>query len=168
MAYTLHDLADDCREALKSGESPEALTQVRDFVRKALADPDFMAANLLNREPPPERDVIHEDPDLGFCICVHIYADAKPGSPHDHGSTWAIYGQGEGETEMTDWQVIRPAAGDRPALVEKTRTYTLKPGDAHIYPTGAVHAPIRYGATRLLRIEGTNTDRIQRTRIEVA
>lgn len=168
MTYTLDNLADDSRGALRSGESPDALEQVCGYVRKALSDRDFMASNLLNREPPPERTVLYEDPDLGFCICAHIYAGAKPGDPHDHGPTWAIYGQGEGETEMTDWRIIRPSSDGKPALVEKIRTYTLTPGDAHIYPTGAVHAPLRYGATRLLRIEGTNTDRIERTPIEIA
>lgn len=168
MTYTLEQLADDCRDALRAGETPEALEKVRGFVRKALADDRFMADHLLNREPPPERNVIFEDPELGFCICAHIYAGAKPGDPHDHGPTWAIYGQGEGETEMTDWRIVQPAANGQPALVEKTRSYILKPGDAHIYPTGAVHAPLRYGATRLLRIEGANTDRIMRTPIAVA
>ena len=29
------------------------------------------------------------------------------GEPHDHGSSWAIYGLAEGDTEMTDWKVVR-------------------------------------------------------------
>jgi len=165
MSYSLDKLADDCRTALQDGESDTALERVRQCVVHALNDRDFLDAHITNRPPEPEREVIFEDPDLGFCICAHTYGKAKPGDPHDHGPTWAIYGQAEGETEMTDWRIVEPAANGKPAQVEKTRTYTLRPGDAHSYPTGAVHAPIRYGATRLLRIEGTNTDKIERTPI---
>lgn len=165
MSYSLQALIADCRDSLKQGESPEALAAVRDLVRHALSDQNFLENVLLNRPEQPERVVLHEDPELSFCICAHVYATAKPGDPHDHGPTWAIYGQAEGETEMTDWQIVSPATDTEPARVRESRRYTLKPGDAHIYPTGAVHAPLRYGATRLLRIEGKNTDRITRTRI---
>ncbi len=168
MTYSLEALADDCRNALRDGESEAALEQVRQCVERALKDSEFLNTHILNRPTQPERNVIYEDPTLGFCVCAHVYGTAKPGDPHDHGPTWAIYGQAEGETEMTDWRVVEPASDESPARVEKTRTYTLRPGDAHTYPTGAIHAPIRYGATRLLRIEGTNTDRVQRTPIVAA
>lgn len=163
MAYTMDALIADCRAALADGESDGALEAVRTHVSRALTDSEFLETHLLKRSAPPERDVLYEDPDLGFCICAHIYDTAKPGEPHDHGPTWAIYGQAAGETEMTDWEIVSPADGDGPAKVAETRRYTLTPGDAHVYPTGAVHAPIRYAPTKLLRIEGQNTDRIQRT-----
>ena len=38
------------------------------------------------------RKVLYEDPELGFCICGHVYEGPAAGSPHDHGPTWAIYG----------------------------------------------------------------------------
>lgn len=167
MAITLDLLAAECREALAGGEEAAALETVCAAVKRALADPAFLQTVLLSRDAPPERTVLFEDPDLGFCICAHVYSGAKPGSPHDHGPTWAVYGQAEGETVMTDWEIIRPAEGDRPAGVSQVRRYELKPGDARVYPTGAIHAPYRDGPTRLLRIEGRNTDTIARTPLEV-
>jgi quercetin dioxygenase-like cupin family protein len=71
-----------------------------------------------------------------------------------------------GETEMTDWKVVTPAEGEKAAKVELAKTYNLQPGDAHLYPAGAIHAPYRDGPTRLIRIEGVNTDNLTRTRIE--
>jgi predicted metal-dependent enzyme (double-stranded beta helix superfamily) len=168
MPYSLDDLIADCRAALKDGESPAALETVRVAVEKALADREFLENQILSRKAPPERVILHEDPEQGFCVCAHVYDEAKPGDPHDHGPTWAVYGQAEGETEMTDWEVVSPAEGETPAKVRESRRYVLKAGQAHAYPTGAVHAPIRYDATKLLRIEGVNTDRVTRTPMEPA
>ena len=69
---------------------------------------------------------------------------------------------------MTDWQIVKPLDGDEPALAEQTRSYKLVPGDAHVYQVGDVHEPLRNGPTRLIRIEGQNTDHISRTPIKAA
>ncbi|MDJ0683864.1 MAG: hypothetical protein QNJ84_04135 [Alphaproteobacteria bacterium] len=162
MTYRLEDLAADCREALRTGETPDALAAVKASVTRALSDPDFLAAHL-GPENTANRSVLYEDPDLGFAICAHVYTGHAMGEPHDHGPTWAIYGQAEGVTEMTDWRVVAPAADGTPAKVAQANSYRLNPGDVHVYPTGAVHAPLRDGPTKLLRVEGQNTDRIART-----
>jgi predicted metal-dependent enzyme (double-stranded beta helix superfamily) len=167
MSYTLDQFAADCRDALANNPGPEGLEQVRQYVEKALKD-EALVAEYLPEDAEQERRVLYEDPDLKFCICAHVYNGPKDGFPHDHGPTWAIYGQAVGETEMTDWKIVQPASGDDPALVEQTRSYKLVPGDAHVYQVGDVHAPLRSGPTRLIRIEGENTDNISRTPIKAA
>jgi hypothetical protein len=161
MPYTLEDFAADIRAALTADPGPGGRAAVRGLLQRVLRDAGYVPAELEK-----ERNVLYEDPELGFCICAHNYKDAKRGKPHDHGPTWAIYGQAEGETEMTDWRVVSPAQGGAPAKVELERTYRLTPGDAHLYEPGDVHAPLRDGPTRLIRIEGRNTDKIERTKIE--
>lgn len=165
MSYTLEQFANDCHEALKADPGPAGREKVREYVAKACGDKEFVAKHLTD-DLPLERNIIYEDPDLGFCICAHVYKDARKGYPHDHGSTWAIYGQAVGETEMTDWEVVTPAEGEKPAKVKLSKSYHLKPGDAHLYPVGAIHAPMRDGPTRLVRIEGVNTENLTRSRIE--
>jgi hypothetical protein len=167
MSYTLDQFASDCHNALKTDPGPDGRGKVLGYVKRALNDKEFLA-EYLNDSVEKERNVIYEDPELGFCICAHVYRDAKQGSPHDHGPTWAIYGQAMGETEMTDWMVVSPAQDGKPAKVKLDRKYKLVPGDAHLYPEGAVHAPYRAGPTRLIRIEGANTERLSRTPIEQA
>jgi hypothetical protein len=165
MGYTLDQFAADCRAALQADPGPAGREMVRQCVEKALKDEEFVATHLGDNAE-KERNIIYEDPDLGFCICAHVYSDARKGTPHDHGPTWAIYGQAIGETEMTDWEIVSPSEGGQPAKVKLARSYRLKPGDAHLYPVGAVHAPLRDGPTRLIRIEGQNTERLKRTPIE--
>lgn len=165
MSDTLNRLAAECHDALKADPGPAGRKKVLESVKKALKDAEFIREYLPDTAE-KERNVIYEDPELGFCICAHVYNGAKKGFPHDHGTTWAIYGQAVGETEMTDWKVVSPAHDDEPAKVTLEKSYHLKPGDAHLYPEGAIHAPLRDGPTKLIRIEGVNTDRLKRTRIE--
>jgi len=165
MGYTLDQFAADCHAALQADSGQGGREKVRQCVEKALKDSDFVAT-YLGDDAEKERNIIYEDPDLGFCICAHVYKGAKQGSPHDHGPTWAIYGQAVGETEMTDWEMVSPPEGDKPAKVKLSKSYSLKPGDAHLYPEGAIHAPLRDGPTRLIRVEGQNCDHLKRTPIE--
>ena len=167
MSYTLHEFAADIRAALTADPGPAGQEKVRLLTEKALRDGDFMAA-CFGIPATKEREVLYEDADLGFAICRHVYTGPKDAGPHDHGPTWAIYGQAEGETDMTDWRIVTPPADGKPGRVEKTRTYRLTPGVAHLYLAGDVHAPYRAGPTKLIRIEGQNTDRISRTPLEAA
>jgi hypothetical protein len=165
MAYSLEDFATDCREALQSDDGPGGRDSVLGHLQRALRDETFIATHL-GPDVTKERNIIYEDADLGFCICAHVYDAPKQGNPHDHGPTWAIYGQAAGETEMTDWRMVTPPEGEKPGKVERVRTYRLKPGDAHVYEVGDVHAPYRDAPTKLIRIEGQNTDKVERTPIE--
>lgn len=167
MPYTLDEFASDIRAALMRDQGPAGVDAVRRLVEKALKDEDLIAKHIP-ADQVEDRKVIYEDPELEFCICAHNYKGEKNGAPHDHGPTWAVYGQVAGETTMTDWDIVTPADGDAPALVKKAKSYTMRPGDAHAYQVGDVHAPYRDGPTRLLRIEGKDTRKLTRTRIQEA
>ena len=105
---------------------------------------------------------------MRFCILAHVYTGKRESNPHDHGPSWAIYGQARGETVMSDWAVLERTSEGKPGKVRRDRTYTLTPGMAHVYNEGDVHSPRRDGPTRLIRIEGTNMDKVKRPPYEVA
>ena len=165
MTMTLDVLARECRSLLLADESPAGRAQVADLLGRALRDREFVRAQFAGGVP--ERKIVYEDCDLGFCILCHEYHDAKEGGPHDHGSSWAIYGQAEGETMMTDFEVVQSPAVGIEGKVRRARSYALCPGDAHLYNEGAVHAPTRSGPTRLIRIEGRNLEKVVRGKYEV-
>ncbi len=167
MAYELEHLAADIRAALVAEPGAAGRQAACRFVEKALGDDTFVAAHLKDRAPGAHpRELLYEDPELGFCICGHVYDGAALGEPHDHGSVWAIYGQARGRTEMTEYRVVEAGAGDAPALVEPVESYALEPGQARLYDVGAVHAPRRDRPTKLIRIEGRNLDNVQRSNIK--
>jgi len=160
MGLTLDSFAADVHRVLKEDSSPTGRDKVRHLVEEALKDENFIAEYVNDNTP--DRRIIYEDPELGFCVCAHVNRDAREANPHDHGSSWAIYGQAFGETEMSDWEVLEPAAEGKAGKVRRARVYTLKPGMAHIYNEGDVHSPKRVAATGLLRIEGKNTQKMKR------
>jgi predicted metal-dependent enzyme (double-stranded beta helix superfamily) len=160
MAHTLKQFAAACHRILKAEPGATGQQKVCTLLQDVLQDDDFVATHL--GDDVPERKVLYEDPELGFCILAHVYNDAKESPPHDHGPSWAIYGQARGETEMTDWKLVEPASPDKPGKVRKVKTYTLTPGMAFAYDVGALHSPRRSGPTRLIRLEGMNMDKVQR------
>ena len=160
MTQTLSAFAAQVRDILQQQNNPAGRERVAALLRDALKDRAFVES--LFDPTSPERKVVYEDPRLGFCILAHRYTDAKSSPPHDHGPSWAIYGQADGETVMSDWQLVEPATPGQAAKVRKVRDYSLTPGLAQVYNEGDVHAPRRAGPTRLVRIEGTNLERVAR------
>jgi hypothetical protein len=158
--HSLDSFAASARAILARDNTPAGRDHVAALLREALRDRAFVES--LFDEASPERKIVHQDPELGFCILAHRYGDAKHGGPHDHGPSWAIYGQADGETVMSDWEPVATPAPGEPARVRKLREYTLRPGDAHVYNEGDIHAPGRAGPTRLIRIEGQNLERVAR------
>ena len=164
MGYTVAQLGSDFRAALKAQPGPAGREKVCEILKKALVDKDFVKANFDDNTP--ERKILYEDPELGFCILAHQYKGPKESSPHDHAHSWAIYGQVEGETMMSDWDLVSPASADKAGKVKHKKKYSLTPGVAHVYNEGDLHSPSRAGATRLIRIEGTNMEKVKRHKFE--
>src|SRR6478609_3341961 len=164
MPATLKQFAAECHTILNAEPGPSGRRKVCMRLEALLADPAFAASIITGATP--ERQVVYEDPQLGFCILAHSYKGAKDSSPHDHGPSWAIYGQAKGETAMSDWELLEPASVEKPGKVRKTRTYKLTPGVAHVYNEKDLHSPSRAGATRLIRIEGTNMEKVKRLKFE--
>ena len=166
MAHTVAQLANEFRAALKSQPGPAGREKVCKLLKEVLVDQDFIKATF--DDDTPERKILHEDPELGFCILAHQYKGPKESPPHDHGPSWAIYGQVAGETAMSDWELVSPASPDKPGKVKHKTKYKLTPGVAHVYNEGDLHSPSRSGPTRLIRLEGTNMENVKRLKYEPA
>ena len=164
MATTLQDFSAQCHQILKAEPGPEGRHKICALLRDVLKDQAFIATHLS--DDMPERTVLYEDSELGFCILAHVYKGPRETSPHDHGPSWAIYGQARGVTEMTDWEIVESASEAKPGKARALKTYPLKPGMAHLYNEGELHSPKRKDPTRLIRIEGKNMDKVRRLRFE--
>ena len=155
MSYSLDQFAADCRSALDADPGTGGREQLRKFTEKACSDPDFVAKHL-GPDNTSQRSLLYEDDKHKFCIFAHVYMGARGSNPHDHGPSWAIYGQADGVTTMTDWEKIAEPDGDAPGEVRKGKVYDLTPGIAYLYNEGDLHSPSREDTTRLIRIEGMN------------
>lgn len=160
MALTLEKFAADCHAAIKNNPGTPGREKVCELVKQALADPDFVAAYIP--EGTPERKVLYEDPEFGFTILAHGHKGPKGSKPHDHGPSWAIYGQAAGETIMTAWDCLGRPTESTPGKAKYNHEYVMRPGDAYLYDIGVLHSPERKAATRLMRIEGLNMEKVKR------
>lgn len=165
MGAILDAFAAECRGILKRDSGRTGLQQVSDSLEKILVNEEFVSEHLGPENDSP-RTLLYEDPELGFCIFAHVHKSGSGSPPHDHGASWAIYGQAKGVTTMTDYDLVERPSDGAPGKVKAARSYDLAPGDSKAYGVGEFHSPHREGETRLIRIEGINLDTITRDKYE--
>lgn len=162
MSYDLNPFIDDCRAALKRDPGPEGREKVRVLLERLLKDEDFIAAHCSDRTP-KGLHVLHDDAELGFQILAHINEKARASPPHDHGASWAIYGQATSYTDMIEYRRFDGGAEPDRANLKVTKKYRLNPGHAGIFQDGAIHSIDYPDGSRFVRVTGTNLDRIARS-----
>lgn len=163
MTYAIESFAAECRMILTADPGPAGREKVRNLLEEALADKAFVMAHLGPHNTNP-KTTLYEDPDLGFCILAHVLSSVEAGKPHDHGASWAIYGQAAGSTEMTEWRRTGSKDVKGAEIVEPGKAYPLNPGMVTLYNEGVVHSTKRDDETRLIRITGCDLDNIPRGR----
>lgn len=166
MAYGLDQFISDCRSLLAQDPGPKGREEVRTRLERLLGDPDFLRRHC-NDETPCGLHMLYEDPELGFQILAHINDKARISPPHDHGDSWAIYGQASHHTDMTEWEREDDGADPAHAKLRPVKKYRLMPGHAGIYQDGMIHSIDYPDHARFIRVTGTNLDRIRRVRFNL-
>src|ERR1700732_1761581 len=138
MPYELDQFISDCRSILARDPGPDGREQVRSQLERLLQNPDFVRKHC--EDAPRGLHVLYEDPKLGFQILAHINDKARVSPPHDHGASWAIYGQATQYTEMTEWERVNAEADGTHATLPPTKKPRLPPGQAGIYQDGTIHS----------------------------
>ena len=164
MPYDLDQFIADTRTTLTRDPGPAGREKVRADLERLLANKDFVA-RTCGEDVPTGLKVLYEDKDLGFQVLAHVNDKARKSPPHDHGASWAIYGQAAKYTEMIEWE--RVGGNDKHAELKETKRYRLNPGQAGIYQNGAIHSIDYPDRARFIRVTGTNLDKIQRVRFDL-
>ena len=164
MAYELDQFIADTRAILQRDPGPAGREDVRRHLERLLANTAFVEA-ACGEDVPTGLKVLYEDKDLGFQVLAHVNDKARKSPPHDHGASWAIYGQAAKYTEMVEWE--RVGGDDRHAELKETKRYRLNPGEAGIYQNGAIHSIDYPDRARFIRVTGTNLDKIERVRFDL-
>jgi hypothetical protein len=166
MAYSLDQFIADCRSTLERDPGPAGREKVRLDLEKLLENPDFIS-KYCGDDQPRGLNVLYEDPKLGFQILAHINDKARVSPPHDHGASWAIYGQATKYTDMTEWEREDDGNDPKHAKLKVKRKYRLTPGHAGIYQDGDIHSIDYPDYARFVRVTGTNLDKINRIKIDL-
>jgi predicted metal-dependent enzyme (double-stranded beta helix superfamily) len=167
MSYDLDQFVADCRAILSRDPGPSGRENVRVQLERLLANQDFVRQHCSDAAP-KGLNLLYEDKDLGFQILAHINDKARVSPPHDHGASWAIYGQATKYTEMTEWERVNDDGDGSHATLRPMKKYRLNPGQAGIYQDGTIHSIDYPDKARFIRVTGTNLDRISRVRFDLA
>jgi predicted metal-dependent enzyme (double-stranded beta helix superfamily) len=169
MAYELSDFCKDCRDAVAGHADPSAeiLERIRMHLAKLLANQTF-TERTCGPDAPAGLHLLHEDGPLGFQVLAHVNQKARVSPPHNHGLSWAVYGQVTGYTDMTEYRRIDDGSDPTHARLEVIRSYRLNPGDVGVYVRGVIHSIDYPPGSRFIRITGTNLDRIERDAFDLA
>jgi len=161
MGYSLQDFTRDTREILKAGSSRAQVDKVKAKMEQLLVDPGFVK-QYFGTDQPLGLKRIHIDP-TGFEVMTYRYNEARKSNPHDHGDSWAIYGQATSYTDMAEYERVDDRADPGKARLEVRKKYRLNPGQAGIFQDGAIHSIDYPDGSRFVRVTGTNLDRIARS-----
>jgi predicted metal-dependent enzyme (double-stranded beta helix superfamily) len=166
MAYTLEEFCRDCAANLEADRGPGGRQAVRRDLERLLAERAFVDEHVMPAAP--GRHTLYEDPEHGFVVLAHIHAKGSKSPPHDHGRSWAVYGQVTAYTEMTEWRRVDGGDGAGTAALEVARRYRLEPGRAGIYDIGAIHAIDYPDGARFVRVTGTDLEHVPRLKYNLA
>lgn len=167
MSYTLEKFCEDVRTALETRPGPAGREQVRVLLERLLKDEAFVAG-YCGADAEPGVRTIYRDAKTGFNVLVHIYAKGKTSPPHDHGKSWAVYGQAIGWTDMTLWKRRDDGLTEGYADLEMEGTYRIEPGMAGVFETGVIHSIHFLDGAKFVRVTGTDLDTIPTSRFDVA
>jgi predicted metal-dependent enzyme (double-stranded beta helix superfamily) len=166
MAYELDQFISDCRSILARDPGPKGREEVRAKLEHLLQNQDFIRKHA-GEDTPRGLHVLYEDPELGFQILAHINDKARVSPPHDHGESWAIYGQATHYTDMIEWERDDNGSDPEHAKLKPAKKYRLTPGHAGIYQDGKIHSIDYPDYARFIRVTGTNLDKIHRVRFDL-
>lgn len=148
MSYSLEDFCGDTRSILEQHNDHQGREQVRQKLEQLLRDPSFCASYLGAEEKAGVRQ-IYQDPELEFCVLAYNMGAPRTSPPHDHGDSWAVYGQAAGHTDMTIWSA---ANGE----VKPLRQFRLDAGQAGLFDVREIHS-IEYGeGAKFVRVTGVD------------
>ena len=166
MAYDFAQFIADCRSTLGQDQGPAGRETVRTNLERLLQNPAFIKA-YCGDDQPRGLKLLYEDKELGFQVLAHINDKARVSPPHDHGESWAIYGQATKYTEMTEWEREDDGSDPKHAKLKPVKKYKLEPGMAGIYQDGAIHSIDYPDYARFVRVTGTNLDKINRVKFDL-
>jgi predicted metal-dependent enzyme (double-stranded beta helix superfamily) len=159
MAYTLEEFCKDCRDAIRKDPGNGG----REAIRAKLA---LLLQNtaLVEKECAPDRPMgtytLYHDPETDFHVLSHCFDKGSKSPPHDHGRSWAIYGQARHFTDMTVWRRKDDRATKGHAELEVAEQYRLNPGEVGIFHPGDIHSIDFPDGARFIRVTGTDLNTV--------
>ncbi|MBX9811486.1 MAG: hypothetical protein K2Y16_07745 [Burkholderiales bacterium] len=165
MAYTLEAFCSDARTILKADSSPAGVERVRKKMELLIRDPEFVREHFHDGvKYGPRR--LFVDPELGFEVLGYRAEKARTSPAHDHGDSWALYGQVRDYTEMTEYNRLDDGKDPDNARLGIKSKYKLETGQVGMYWGSQLHSTFTPTDCCYLRLTGTDLEKRPRVRID--
>lgn len=115
----------------------ELIADCRVWLEELLRAPSNEQWLIDLRDELPESRELYRDPVHGFVLLAHTETLARYRAPHDHGTSWVIYGVLQGEMEMASYASTGVTTG-HPHLVRQALKL-VRPGDVQVYLPRHIH-----------------------------
>ena len=158
MSYSLDDFCNDTRAILLESDDHDGRENIREKLELLLCDAAF-CMEYVGPGNDPGVSQIFEDPRLGFCVLAYNMANSRTSPPHDHGDSWAVYGQVTGYTDMTIWSGADSCYGEGDGNIEPVRMFRLEPGQAGLFDVRDIHSIEYAGGSKFVRVTGVDMSR---------
>jgi len=159
MAYTLEEFCRDCHDALRKDPGDGGRETIRRHLERLLQNKPLVEEHCAPDRPMGTYTLYH-DPELDFHVLAHCFGKGSKSPPHDHGHSWAVYGQARHHTDMTVWGRTDDGKQKGHAELEVRQQYRLKPGDAGVFHPGDIHSIEFPDGARFIRVTGTDLNRV--------
>jgi len=159
VAYDFLEFCEDCRQAISLQEIGEARENIRHKLEKLLKNSAFVSEYC----GPTNKIGVHtlyHDREFGFMVLAHIYDLGRKSLPHDHGDSWAIYGQAVGYTIMSEYERIDDGTVTGKAEIKQIMEYRLEPSCAGAFDPRQIHSISFSDGARFIRITGKDLAKI--------
>ena len=157
MAYSLNNFCDDTRATLRKSDDSAGREKIRRALEQLLTDQAF-CAEYAPADNHSGMKQIFEDASLNFCVLAYNMKAPRISPPHDHGSSWAIYGQVAEYTDMTIWRTVE--GGEE--TLEQVRSFRLAPGQAGLFDTKEIHSIDYPAGSKFIRVTGVDMSKEDR------
>ena len=165
MSYTLEKFCNDCRRSVVSGEAGR--DEISRNMERLLAEETFVS-EYFGPDAEPEITPVYTDEETGFQVLTHVYNEGKESPPHDHGESWAVYGQAVAHTDMTVWRRTDDGSDESDAKVAPEKTYRLDPAMTGKFEPSEIHSIKFPAGARFLRVTGADLNKIPTRRFDPA
>lgn len=161
MSYTLQDFCAEIHDILIAENNADGREKVRRKLEQLLANETFIE-QFCGPDKPVGVYKLNEDPTTGAVVLSHVMGEGTMSPPHDHGASWAIYGQATGHTIMREWDRTDDGSDDEDISLEQTSEYRLDPGQVGLFNPGVIHSIEYPDNARFVRVTGVDLDGIDR------
>lgn len=156
MTYEFGLFCEDCRSAYDQNTGEADLEVIRQNLEKLIKEnPDFIEKNCGATAEYGVNE-LYTDAQNGFIVYAHNIKTGRTSPPHDHGASWAVYGQAKKYTDMTEYRRLDDKSKPGHAEIEETKKYRLNFGMAGKFGPHAIHQIHFEDEARFIRVTGAD------------